>query len=217
MPRRTAAALLAKAKGQDALAGRSLRQPSRGGGRSGGPRRPARPDQAFLQAAPEAAAAPLAALAGLLRATTARRAAVRHALLGLDAYRVAVPEAAIQAFPPPRLVIYCGARDPALAGEPAVAAAIRDALAAVEAEIVYGSGIGRRRPAVRRSGAGPGGGGQSRPALRRRRLPAKAGGAGRRSLDRALRPGDARQPPRWSASPKTATGSTMWSSASATG
>ncbi len=138
---KTAAALLAKANGQDALAAR-LAAAARNAA-AADPADPAglldRVRLAFLQAEPEAAEAPLAALAELLERRPLERAMVRHALLGLEAYRVMVPEVAIEAFAPPRLVIYCGARDPGLAGEPAVAAAIREALEAVGAEIVYGS------------------------------------------------------------------------------
>jgi anti-sigma regulatory factor (Ser/Thr protein kinase) len=141
-----AAALLAKARGRnrvaEALAAAAL-------ARAGASLDDAAADDpghlldharlALVQGDTADAEAALDALARHVATRPLERSAARRALSGLAAYGIAVPQSVLDAFPPPRLVIYCGVRDAALADQPAVAAAVRDALDAVEAEIAYGS------------------------------------------------------------------------------
>jgi anti-sigma regulatory factor (Ser/Thr protein kinase) len=137
-----AAALLAKASGDGELASR-LAAKALAARREDGPADPGRlidlARLALVRGAVADAETALAALAASLAGQPLERARARRALTGLGAYGIEVPEAALDALPPPRLVIYCGARDATLGERPAVAEAIREALAAVDAEIAYGS------------------------------------------------------------------------------
>ena len=140
------AALLAKARGRDALA-TSLAAAAVAKAELGGSFDLAlEPSQrldlarlALVRGDRAEAEAALHALAGHVASRPLERSAVRRALKGLAAYGIDVPKSALEAFPPPHLVIYCGVRDSSLASLPAVAAAVRDALEAVAAEIAYGS------------------------------------------------------------------------------
>ncbi len=139
-----AAALLAKARGRDDVA-RSLAASAQAAAEHADDRR-GEPDQlldlarlALVRDDTAAAERVLAVLARQARAQPLERARIRRALDALAARGIDVPRAARESFPPPRLVIYCGVRDTTVADQPAVRAAVHNALAAVEAEIAYGS------------------------------------------------------------------------------
>ena len=133
------AALLAKAKGETVLAERLAATALATTDAADPDRRLERVRLALVLGRNDDAAQTLALLAQALEAQPLQRSAARDAISALAAYGVAVPPGLLDPLPPPHVVIYCGARDPGLADQPAVADAIGAALDAVEAEIAYGS------------------------------------------------------------------------------
>lgn len=133
------ASLLAKAKGEAALAGRLAARALAATDAADPAHRLERVRLALVQGTEGEASRLMAELAPSLADRPLERAEARRRLEALEAFGVTVPMPLLDAVPAPRLVIYCGVADPKLAGHPAVAEAVAEALAAVEAEIAYGS------------------------------------------------------------------------------
>jgi anti-sigma regulatory factor (Ser/Thr protein kinase) len=94
---------------------------------------------ALVQGEAAAASEVLGALAEAVVRRPLERSAIRRALFALEAYGIDVSRAALDAFLPPSVAIYCGVRDASLAGRPEVEAAIREVLETIGVEIAYGS------------------------------------------------------------------------------
>jgi hypothetical protein len=84
---------------------------------------------AHVQGDARAAGEVLRALAEEVADRPLERSAIRRALFAPEAYGIDVPHAALDAFRPPSVTIYCGVRDASLAGLPEVKAAIEEVLA----------------------------------------------------------------------------------------